>query len=73
MLFAPDFLAQNSTKTFLLIKCSRKERLISPELLINWKPENKLLVIHALLFNSKILVFFYNLIKLPLIEIKVNM
>ena len=26
---------------FLLIKCSLKERLISPELFINWKAEKK--------------------------------
>ena len=40
--FAPDLLAQNSTRTFLLIKCSRNERLMCPELLISWKPEKSL-------------------------------
>ena len=38
--FAPDFLAQNSTRIFCSVSAPEKKDL-SHELLINWEPEKK--------------------------------
>ena len=73
--FAPDFLAQNSTRTVCSLSAPEKKvlYLLNVSSIGNRKKRTGYQVVYSLLLNYDMLVFFYILTKLALIEIRVTM